>query len=279
MNPPTVLVTGASSGIGRATALALAVPGARFVLVGRDRSRLESAAAVLRERGAVAHVLPSDLALPAAAPSVAAETIRVAGVPDVVVLAAGINDFAFFEDTGNEVAERLFRVNVLAPMALTKALLPHLRRRGSGRFVFVGSVFGSIAFPCFAAYSASKFALRGFTEALRRELAGSGVGVTYVAPRGTRTPMTDGFTEAATAAGMHLDEVDAVARRIADAATRGVPRRTLGLPEAIFTRVNALFPSLVDRALRGARDRLAPFARRASVGASPTPLFPAGALR
>jgi short-subunit dehydrogenase len=275
----TLLVTGASSGIGRATALALAAPGARLVLVGRDRARLGRTAEALRGRGAEADQIPIDLASSGAARAVAAETLRSVGVPDVVVHAAGINDFALFEDAAPDVAERLMRVNVLAPMALTGELLPHMRRRGSGRLVFVGSVFGAIAFPGFAAYSASKFALRGFTEALRRELAGTGVGVSYVAPRGTRTPMTEDFAAAAAAAGMHLDDVDDVARIVADAAARGVDRRTIGVPESIFVRVNALFPSLVDLALRGVRDRLAPFARREPSAPAAPPHLPVGALR
>lgn len=272
MSGATILVTGASSGIGRATAVALARPGVRLVLVARDAARLAETAAETARLGAAATVVAADLTAAGGAAAVAERCVASAGVPDIVVHAAGANDFALFDEADPSRDERLFRVNVLAPLALTRALLPGMRRRGSGRIVFVGSIFGSIGFPCFAVYSSTKFALRGFAEALRRELAGTGVGVTYVAPRGTRTPMTASFAAAAAAAGMSLDDVADVARRIADAAVRGRAERFLGFPESLFVRVNALLPRLVDRALRTTRDRLVPFARAAAPS-------PEGALR
>lgn len=287
MSAATILVTGASSGIGRATAAALARPGVRFVLVARDPGRLSGAAREVAAAGASATVIAADLALPGAAEAVAEACLRAGAAPDLVVHAAGANDFSLFEDSDAGRDERIFRINVLAPMALTRALLPALRRRGSGRIVFVGSIFGSIAFPCFAVYSSTKFALRGFAEALRRELAGTGIGVTYVAPRGTRTPMTASFDAAADAAGMHLDDVSDVARRIADAAVRGRSERYLGFPESVFVRINALLPRLVDRALRSTRDALLPFAGSAAgaaadpgaLGATVPVPTPEGALR
>ena len=274
MTGPVVLVTGATSGIGREVALALATPGAGLGRGGRDSRRLNESARAVRERGADAVLVPCDLGVAGQAAYVVRETLARMGVPDLVVLAAGVGGFGAFDDLDEQELDTLFRVNVIAPMAITRALLPHLRRRGSGRIVFVGSIFGSIAFPWFAAYSSTKGALRTFAEALRRELHGSGIGITYVAPRGTRTPMTSSYAAAAVAAGMHLDEPAAVAQEIVAAARGGAPERYLGFPESIFVRVNAVFPRLIDRALRGTARVLAAFGRGESAAApsrSPTP--------
>ncbi len=109
-----------------------------------------------------------------------------------------------------------------------------------GQIVNVGSIFGSIGFPCFASYSASKFALRGFSEALRRELADSGVTVTYVAPRFTRTGFNHGaVARMADALRMNQDEPETVARDVVDAIERDGRNRYFGWPEKFFVRINS----------------------------------------
>ena len=111
-------------------------------------------------------------------------------------------------------------------------------------------MFGSIAFPCFAAYSASKFALRGFSQALRRELSGSGVGVTYIAPRAVKTPFNPPVVHRMAALGMmHMDDPLWVAQKIVRAIEKGKDEVYLGFPESLFARVNALLPRIVDRAI------------------------------
>jgi len=113
------------------------------------------------------------------------------------------------------------------------------------------TAFGSIAFAWFASYSASKFALRGFSEALRRELEGSGVGVTYVAPRAVKTALNSpAVYRMAEKVRMNMDDPARVARRIVRAIGRDKKDVDLGFPEAWFVRVNALLPRLVDRTLR-----------------------------
>jgi len=135
-------------------------------------------------------------------------------------------------------------------MQLVRALLPGMLARGHGRIVNVGSMFGSIGFPLFAAYSASKFALRGFSQALRRELAGSGVGVTYVSPRAVKTALNPPVVHEMAARGMmHMDEPLPVARAIVRAIERERSEAYLGFPESLFARVNGCAPILVDRAL------------------------------
>lgn len=141
----------------------------------------------------------------------------------------------------------LIETNLTAPMLLTRAVLPHLVRRGYGCIVNIGSVFGAIGFPYNAAYSATKFALRGFSEALRRELADTGVRVLYVAPRATATAMNGPAARALQAeTGTAVDAPETVATSIVDALAADRKEVTLGGPERVFTRLNALLPRVVD---------------------------------
>lgn len=251
-----VLLTGASGGIGREVALELATQGATLQICGRDIERLDTLANELRQRGARVRVLMADLA-EAEGIQRLADAAQADGAPDLVIHCAGSLSFGALEDSSPQAIEQLWRTNVLAPMLLTRALLPALRRRGSGRFVFVGSIFGSLAFPLYASYSASKFALRGFAEALRRELDGSGIGVTYVAPRYTRTALNAGTPERiAAATKMAQDEPREVAQRIVAAVAQERRDLYFGVFERLFVRINAWFPWLVDRALRAQTRRM-----------------------
>jgi short-subunit dehydrogenase len=133
---------------------------------------------------------------------------------------------------------------------------------GQGRIASVGSMFGSIGFPYFSAYSASKFALRGFCEALRRELADTGVGVTYISPRATRTPInTSKVMAMAEATGMNMDSPELVARCIVQAIEGDRDEAYVGQPESLFAKINGLLPGLVGRFIGKQRRAMEPFAR------------------
>lgn len=256
-----ILLTGASGGIGRELALALAARGAVVLLSARRHEALEALAASIAGLGGRAEVLPADLSAPGAAHDLVARATAGGQVLDALVNCAGISHFGAFEDQPADELERLLQTNLIAPMRLAQAALPVFRAQGQGLVVNVGSIFGSIAFPCFAAYSASKFALRGFSEALRRELDGSGIGVLYVAPRYTRTALNDGpVSRMAEAVAMKQDEPAEVARAVVAAMESGSRERYLGWPEKLFVRLNALFPRLVDAGLRGQTRRMRPFA-------------------
>lgn len=260
----SVLVTGASSGIGRATALHLASRGARLALVGRDRGRLAEVERAARDAGADAVSIAADLEGEGAAADVVGRASEEFGGPiDAAVLAAGVNRFVPFDLEDEAEVRRLFAVNVLAPLAMTRALLPAWRARGAGRLLLVGSVFGALGFPCFAAYSASKAAIRGFSESLRRELAGSGVVVTLVQPRATRTRMAEAQGRLAEVTKMTLDPPERVGERIVRALERGEREVVLGFPERLFVRLNAVAPSVVDVALGKEARRIRPLAEEA----------------
>ncbi|NKF22817.1 SDR family oxidoreductase [Solimonas marina] len=256
LNARTVLLTGASGGIGQALAREFAQRGAHLLLSARNVDKLATLGNELRALGIDVSVLSADLSSADGAERLAHAALS-GGTPDLVVHCAGSMSFGCLETIPTEEITQLWQTNVIAPSLLTRALLPALRKQGHGRLVFVGSIFGSLAFPMYATYSATKFALRGFAEALRRELDGSGIGVTYVAPRYTRTPMNDGApARIAQALSMQQDEPAMVARRIADAIERDRRDLFFGFGERIFVKLNAWFPWLVDRGLRAQTRRM-----------------------
>lgn len=164
LNGSRVLVTGASGGIGDALVGQLCTAGAQVLAVGRDADKLAAA------QGRFPHALralAADLATPAGVDAVAAAARDFGGV-DCVVQAAGLNRFGLVEQQDDEAIAAQVALNLVAPMLLTRRLLPLLRERPRALLLFVGSTFGAIGYPGFAPYSASKFGLRGFAEALRR---------------------------------------------------------------------------------------------------------------
>lgn len=261
LNSARVILTGASGGIGSATAEALVKSGAQLLLVDRQAEGLQKLANRLRADGAQVHAFPADLTRAADRQAVPEHATRVLGGVDLLVNNAGLLHFNPFEDEDPQAMERLLNVNVVAPILLARAVLPLMQRQGHGRIVNIGSIFGSIGFPYFASYSASKFALRGFSEALRRELGGSGVGVTYIAPRATRTSLNrSAVNRMNEALKVAMDSPERVAAAVVDALRRDRDEVYLGWAESLFVRLNGLMPRLVDRALGKQRDTMQKYA-------------------
>jgi short-subunit dehydrogenase len=133
---------------------------------------------------------------------------------------------------------------------LTQALLAHLKSLPEARIVNIGSVFGYIGYPSQTVYSASKFGLRGFSEALRRELAGTRITVQHVAPRATRTSLnSNAMNELNRQLGNRVDDSDRVAQIVVAGLSTRRANAVIGWPEALFARVNAVMPLLVDGTL------------------------------
>jgi short-subunit dehydrogenase len=169
---------------------------------------------------------------------------------DILFNLAGIQHFGPLERQSPAHLLTSYMVNLVAPVRLTQAVLPQMKARGSGQIVNVGSVFGSINFAHFVTYSSAKAGLRGFSQALRRELAGSGVAVTYVAPRAVRTPLnTPLVMEFARMTHMNMDEPQRIADKIVTAVRARKREVYFGFPESLFVRLNALLPGVVDQAL------------------------------
>lgn len=245
-----VLLTGAGSGIGRCLALALGARGARLVLVGRNIARLDETVRQITASGGKASALAQDLGDPEGHDQLVQSTVSRLGGIDLLINNAGISGFGEFSRENPAAIDEIININITAPLLLTRAVLPAMLASGKGRIVNIGSIFGSIGFPHFAAYSASKFALRGFSEALRRELADSGVGVTYVAPRTTRTTFnSEAQHQLSAASGAAIDEPATVAAIIIDAINADRDEVYIGWPEKLAVRLNALLPGLVSAAI------------------------------
>lgn len=182
-----VLVTGASSGIGQAVAATMAGVAGPLFIAGRDPGRLMT---VARGHGAIP--LTVDVTDSAAVHAMASAVAAEAGHLDVLVNCAGQLEVGPAETLGPEVAERLMRVNFLGTVAVIHACLPLLRRGDAPVIVNVASVAGRMAPPYMAAYAASKFAVSGYTAALRQELRPVGIHVALVLPGPVDTPMVSG---------------------------------------------------------------------------------------
>jgi short-subunit dehydrogenase len=245
----TVLLTGASGGIGAALCDALVKAGARVVAIGRNEARLQA----LAQRHAAGRVVPlaADLATDSGRARVIATASSLEQTPSVLVLAHAQSAFGMFEHQSMNELRELVETNLLGPMALIHGLLPMLQRHPQAAVVAVGSTFGSLAFPGFSAYSATKFGLRGLMEGLSREYADSGLQCQFLSPRATRTafntPAVDAMNKEMKVA---QDDPDDVAEQLVAAIASGRPRLQLGWPEKLFARINGVLPGLVDRNLR-----------------------------
>ncbi len=248
-----ILLTGAAGGMGRILAAELHARGARLSLIDANAEALQQVAGELDGTAAIV----GDLSTIDGCSAVAAGAAEAHGPVDVLINLAGMMSFRCYEEEDPAMIERIVQVNLLGAMQLTRAVLPDMIGRNQGRIVNVGSIFGSIAFAYFTAYSASKFGLRGFSEALRRELNDTGIRVMYVAPRAVKTPLNTGrIMRMGEATKMNMDEPEYVVRKIIRAIDNDRREVYIGFPESLFVGINVLLPRLVDRAL-AAQNRIA----------------------
>jgi short-subunit dehydrogenase len=244
----SVVLTGASGGIGSALAAALVRAGARVLLVGRRGAPLAALAESLGgARNERVQSLAADITT-----AVGRATIRdiaAARGCNALVNNAALPCFGSFADADELQIDAVLRTNLIAPIQLTLALLPQLRARQEARVLNIGSATGRLGVPGFAVYGAGKFGLRGFSETLRRELAGTSVRVQYLGPRATRTGFNDeradDFNRRTRTA---VDAPEAVAGAALKLLLSGRAEKFLGFPESIAVRVNSLAPRLFDRA-------------------------------
>ncbi|MGL4767151.1 MAG: SDR family oxidoreductase [Formosimonas sp.] len=250
------VVTGASGGIGQAIASKLAEQGADLILVGRNKDKLDALKLSLERKGAQGHIecFCADLVSPASRSALVAHIAQSAVPVNTLVNSAGVSEFSLLEDASDETVHNVFDINVLSVIALCKDVLPYFKERaqhaGRVRIINVGSAFGSIAYPGFSVYSASKFAIRGFTEALSRELSDTTIEVKYFAPRATQTNINSDQVVAMNAAlGVAMDTPEVVAEAFMSLLNSKKKRLFVGFPEKLFVLINSVFPKLVSASI------------------------------
>jgi short-subunit dehydrogenase len=253
-----VLITGASSGIGRLLALDMAAKGARVALVARRQDELEGVAGEIRAGGGNAMALVCDVGDREQALSTAARAVEEFGSIDVLVNNAGYGRHRRFLDWDLEDMERMMRVNYLGSLYFAKALLPAMVEGGRGWLVFIASVAGRVAPADETAYAASKFAIVGLASSLSLEVEDAGVHVLTVCPGAIRTPFFDdeALARLPAVARRQMAEPEGLVKAIMDALARG--RRELTYPRWIasgyvaqalapgFTRSQVKKQTLVD---------------------------------
>ena len=212
----TAVITGAASGIGRATAQAFAEAGARVVLADIDEANGTKAAAELRGAGHTADFLQVDLTSQASIDSFSAQVMQRFGAPDVIVNGAGWGKTLPFLEGTPDLWDRVIGLNFIGPMQLVKALLPGMIQRGSGRIVNIASDAGRVGSLGETVYSGAKGGLIAFTKSLAREVARYQINVNCVCPGPTDTPL-----------------MAAVPDKVKEALTKAVPFRRLGKPQEV----------------------------------------------
>ena len=243
------LVTGASSGIGAATARALARDGYRVALLARRRDRLEALAEEIGGRAALS--CPADVTEPDAVRAAVARTLETWGAIDVLVNNAGRGMAATLETTTEGDLRALLDLNLVSVLTMTRAVLPGMLARGSGHIVNVGSIAGRRGMPLRSAYAATKFALTGLTESLRQEVRSQGVHVSLVLPIYTATefeaveirraePLRTGPVQSA----------ETVARAILRCLRRPRPEVYPFAPAKVVAVLSVVAPGVVDWIIR-----------------------------
>jgi short-subunit dehydrogenase len=248
-----VIITGASAGIGRETALAFAREGAHVVLAARRDERLHAIASECERMGVRAVAVKTDIAVTADVERMVQAAVDAFGRVDILVNNAGFGFSGTIEETTEADMREIMDVNYFGAFNAIRAVLPIMRSQRRGHVVNVSSVVGKFAFPYHGAYSATKFAMIGLTESLRGELDGSGITATVVLPGSTRTEFfdvqrtNDGHVSAPTGP---QQDADVVARAIVRSVSKPTPEVNMVRMFRIAYGLHGLFPYLRDIAGR-----------------------------
>jgi short-subunit dehydrogenase len=245
-----VLITGASSGIGRSLAEKLAGLGARVAAAARSGENLETLVETLRAKGHEALAIAADVTVDADRRRMLATTVEHLGGLDVLINNAGVASWAHFADSTEDILRRIMEVNFFAPAEMIRLVIPILIAGHEPAIVNVGSMCGRRAMPAWAEYSASKFALSGLTEALRGELARFDIDILLVQPGLTRSDLSRNLLKST--GRMKIDFARAMepaetADRIIDALRKNKTEMVIGRDARWMLRFNRFFPRLLDR--------------------------------
>jgi short-subunit dehydrogenase len=258
-----ILLTGATGGVGIVLAQLLALKGARLALVGRDSAKLNALKQSLVAQNGEHAVITANFDVAGTVQPLVDEAIKKLESIDILINNAGILDFIQLEDQSEQRIAQMVQTNVTTLIQLTRALLPSFKAKNQGHFVMIGSIFGSLGFPHYATYCATKFAVHGFSQALRRELVNTNIKVTYIAPRGIKTPMNDANTTAMMEqSGNKMDTPEIVASTIIKAIENEKQEVFIGQPQSFFAWLNGVLPMAANFGLKKQTALAVPFLRK-----------------
>lgn len=255
MSPPRVVaITGASAGIGRATAIRLARDGAALAICARREDRLKDTAAEITAAGGAVLAVVADVTSDADMQSFVAQTVARFGHVDVMICNAGFGVAGAIDDVTPEQMRKLIDINYMGTYYATRAVLPLFRRQGHGHVIFISSIVGKRGVPYMGAYAATKFAQVGLAECLRAELSGSDIHATVVYPVSTGSEFFDVMSQETgarvTRASGPRQEAAAVAEAIARAIAHPVPEVFPHFKSRALVWLNTLAPGFTDRVVK-----------------------------
>ena len=243
----TVIITGAYGGLGKELCYSLDKLGANLIIIGRDNEKLQQ----LKTKLCNCTILVGDVNSEEFISELLTLTITQKSKGHILINNAGISSAAFLSEQSSDEIKAQLDVNLLAPIMLCKFLMPWLKSAGSGKIINIGSTFGAIGYPGFSLYSASKFGLRGFSQALNRELSDTNISVQYLAPRAIATSINSDKVNGLNAKLKNaVEKPEDIVPQIIKAIEKNKSEKFFGFPEKLFAKINALFPSVVSNAIK-----------------------------
>jgi short-subunit dehydrogenase len=249
-----VLLTGATGRIGQAFSRLLFNSGANLVLVGRSEEKLTQLQGELLTSNPQAKnsviTCVVDILQQVQRDNLIEQLALLPFEINFLINNAGISQFKLFGQSNESDISNIITTNSIAPMQLTQALLPLLKQCNKAQIINIGSTYGSIGFPGYTAYCASKFALKGFSQTLSRELADTNISVKYLSPRATQTNLNSSEVDKLNAVlNSSIETPQTVAKELLVLILQSNKERYIGWPEKLFVRINQLFPSIVSKSI------------------------------
>lgn len=253
MSNLTAVIFGATGGIGQAIANILGQHGINIVLVGRNKDALQRLNENLSQRYPQIKLnnICCDLSEQQSRDDLISEISKLNSPINYYINNAGINDFSLFSDQSHEMMEQMMLINVVYPLQLIQQIIPFMSKSQPSQIINVGSTFGSIGYPGYVSYCASKFALKGATEALAREYSKTALKFRYFSPRATDTAMNhSNVIEMNQKLGVKMDSPEFVAQELYQFLQNERLSYQVGYPEKIFVKVNQILPDVVSSSIQ-----------------------------
>lgn len=252
MSNLTAVILGATGGIGKAIAQQLCEKNINVILVARNQQALHEIHSRLSEK--FPKLKLSYIACDLNHANQRQHLVEMLKQQNVCINYyinnAGINDFSLFSQQSSEMIEKMMLLNVVYPLELIQQLIPFMATQGPSQIINIGSTFGSIGYPGYVSYCASKFALRGATESLAREYAHSPIQFKYFSPRATNTAMNSPIVNQMNQAlGVKIDEPEFVAEELYRFLQNDQLYYQVGYPEKIFVKINQVLPQVASKSI------------------------------